>query len=201
MSPPLPNHPPTKGNRSSDPPPPTKSSRCSDPAVAPRCSHIYSFPPLVAAHIAFFLNYCNHPIGQAASAVSYPPHMCVGPTSLLVFKILLSFFLTVSSQFFARLWHTKSFIIWFYGPSLVAQMVKNLPVNAGDAGSISRLGRSPREGDLPFYWPPIPVFLPGESHGQKSLVGNSPWGHKVSDMTERLSTHTLLLACCIRRMA
>ena len=37
-------------------------------------------------------------------------------------------------------------------------------------------------------WQPIPVFLPGESHGQRSLVGCSPWGPKESDMTERLST-------------
>ena len=29
-----------------------------------------------------------------------------------------------------------------------------------------------------------PVFLPGELHGQRSLVGYSPWGHKESDMTE-----------------
>ena len=34
-----------------------------------------------------------------------------------------------------------------------------------------------------------PVFLPGKSQGQKSLVDNSPWGHKGSDMTERLNTH------------
>ena len=34
----------------------------------------------------------------------------------------------------------------------------------------------------------IPVFLPGESRGQKSLAGYSPWGHKESDMTEQLST-------------
>ena len=33
------------------------------------------------------------------------------------------------------------------------------------------------------------MFLPGESHGQRSLVGYSPWGHKESDTTERL-THT-----------
>ena len=35
-----------------------------------------------------------------------------------------------------------------------------------------------------------PVFLPGESHGQRSLVGYSPWGCKESDMTEHMSTHT-----------
>jgi len=34
-------------------------------------------------------------------------------------------------------------------------------------------------------WQPTPVFLPGESHGQRNLVGCSPWGHKESDMTEQ----------------
>ena len=33
-------------------------------------------------------------------------------------------------------------------------------------------------------WQPTPVFLPGESHGQRSLMGYSPWGRKESDMTE-----------------
>ena len=37
-------------------------------------------------------------------------------------------------------------------------------------------------------WQPTPVFLPGESHGQRSLMGCSPWGHKELDTTERLST-------------
>ena len=31
---------------------------------------------------------------------------------------------------------------------------------------------------------PTPVFLPGKSYGQRSLVGYSPWGHKESDMSE-----------------
>ena len=35
-------------------------------------------------------------------------------------------------------------------------------------------------------WQPTPVLLPGESHGQRSLAGYSPWGHKESDMTEQL---------------
>ena len=38
-------------------------------------------------------------------------------------------------------------------------------------------------------WQPTPVFLPGKSHGRRSLAGYSPWGHKELDMTE---THTLL---------
>ena len=38
-------------------------------------------------------------------------------------------------------------------------------------------------------WHPTPVFLPGESHGQRSLVGYSPRGRKESDTTERLHFH------------
>ena len=37
-----------------------------------------------------------------------------------------------------------------------------------------------------MQWHPTPVLLPGKSHGQRSLVGCSPWGPKESDMTERL---------------
>ena len=41
---------------------------------------------------------------------------------------------------------------------------------------------------------PTPIFLPGKFHGERSLVGYSPWGHKESDMTERLSIpHFLIL--------
>ena len=41
-------------------------------------------------------------------------------------------------------------------------------------------------------WQSTPVFLPGEFLGQRSLVGYSPWGHRVSDMTEQLSTVLLV---------
>ena len=42
-------------------------------------------------------------------------------------------------------------------------------------------------------WQPTPVLLPGKSHGWKSVVGYSPWGHKESDTTERLHfTHFIL---------
>ena len=44
-------------------------------------------------------------------------------------------------------------------------------------------------GKIPWRrkWQPTPVFLPGEFHGQRGLVGYSPWGHKESDMTEWLT--------------
>ena len=38
-------------------------------------------------------------------------------------------------------------------------------------------------------WQPTPVLLPGKSHGQRSLVGCSPWDHEESDMTEWLHFH------------
>jgi len=44
----------------------------------------------------------------------------------------------------------------------------------------------PRVGKIPWRraWQPIPVFLPGKSHGQRNLAGYSPKGHKESDRTE-----------------
>ena len=45
-------------------------------------------------------------------------------------------------------------------------------------------------GKIPWRraWQPTPVFLPGEFHGQRSLVGCSPRGFKELDLTERLNT-------------
>ena len=50
----------------------------------------------------------------------------------------------------------------------------------------------PWVGKIPWRkeWQPAPVFLPGEFHGQRSLAGYSPWGHKESDTTEHMYTHT-----------
>ncbi|KAB0387883.1 hypothetical protein FD755_002839, partial [Muntiacus reevesi] len=36
-----------------------------------------------------------------------------------------------------------------------------------------------------WTWQPPPAFLPGKSHGERSLAGHSPWGHKESDTTEQ----------------
>ena len=65
-------------------------------------------------------------------------------------------------------------------------MVKIPPANAGDARDARKsLGR---EDPLEEKWQPTPVFLPGESREQRSLVGYSPGGHKELDTTERLRT-------------
>ena len=60
--------------------------------------------------------------------------------------------------------------------------------NAWDPDSIPGLGRSPCR----RKWQSTPVPLPGKSHGHRSLVGCSPWGHKELDMTERLHSFPLL---------
>ena len=68
------------------------------------------------------------------------------------------------------------------GTSPVALVVKNPSANAGDAGDPgSRPGS--RTSSWRRAWQSIPVFLPRESHGQRSLVGYSPQGHKESDTT------------------
>ena len=52
-------------------------------------------------------------------------------------------------------------------------------------------GFDPRNGKIPWRRArqPTPVFLPGESHGQRSLVGYSPWGCKQSDTTQWLNKY------------
>ena len=68
--------------------------------------------------------------------------------------------------------------------SFIAQLVKNLP--AMQETQVQSLGQ-----EIPWKrrWQPTPVFLSGEPHGQRSLVGCSPWGHKESDTIEQLPFH------------
>ena len=74
--------------------------------------------------------------------------------------------------------------IFLEGASLVAQLVKKIHLKC------ERPKFDPWIGMIPWRraWQPTPVFLPGESHGQKSLAGYSPWSHTELDMTEWLST-------------
>ena len=63
-------------------------------------------------------------------------------------------------------------------------MVKNSP-----ARQEMQVGSLGQEDPLEEEMQPIPVSLPGKSHGQRSLVDYGPWGHKESDTTES-HTHT-----------
>ena len=83
---------------------------------------------------------------------------------------------------------------WNWGFSLI-----NLGFSGGANGKEptcqcrrqKRHGFDPWVGKIPWRrtWQPTPVFLPRESHGQRSLVGYSPWGCKESDATERLRAY------------
>ena len=73
--------------------------------------------------------------------------------------------------------HVEDLVFLWHLRADSASVVKKPPANAGDArdGSLTPgSGRSPRAGNghTPQY------FLPGEFHGQRSLAGYSPWGHK-----------------------
>ena len=70
------------------------------------------------------------------------------------------------------------------GASLVAQRLTHLP-------GMRETGFDPWVGKIPWRrnWHPTLVFLPGESHGGRSLVGYSPWGLKESDTTKQLHSH------------
>ena len=65
-------------------------------------------------------------------------------------------------------------------------VVKNLPTNAVDMGSVSGSGR--------FLWrrkwQPTPICLPEKPHGQRSLSDNSPWIFNESDTTDNYKTTT-----------
>ena len=102
-------------------------------------------------------------------------------------------------------------LVFINGAFRVALVVKNLPASEGDArdvGSVPGSGRSPGLGNSNL----LHYFCHGKYHGQRTLVGYGPWGHKESDTLSNW-THThgsalffsLLLAalglrCCIHRL-
>ena len=73
----------------------------------------------------------------------------------------------------------------------------NLPAYAGDEGTMGSV-TGLRKISWSRKWQPTPILLPGKSHGQRSLTGCSPWGHRIGrswahgDTTEH--THTCLLS-------
>ena len=73
--------------------------------------------------------------------------------------------------------HVFMYILYFIG---------DFPGGASGKGPACQFGLDPWVGKIPWKraWQPTPVFWPGESRGQRSLAGYSPWGHQESDMTE-----------------
>ena len=77
----------------------------------------------------------------------------------------------------------------------LSQIQAGLPRRLSGKESARQCRRRVGVGKIPWRrkWQPTPVFLPGKSHGQRSLVGYSPWGCKESDMTEQLNKKNMLM--------
>ena len=80
-------------------------------------------------------------------------------------------------------WWFRQYRGWNAEDLGTVQMVKSL--------QCERPGFNPWVRNIPWRraWQPTAVFLPGKSHGQRSLAGYGPWGHKELDTTEWACTH------------
>ena len=110
---------------------------------------------------------------------------------LLTFSILIFIKKYQGTAYTVQQWYLSVCLSVYISPFLSIWLPRWL------SGKESSCQRSickfdPWVGKIPWSrkWQPIPVFLSGKSHGQRSMTGYSPWGYKELDTTERLGTHT-----------
>ena len=150
-------------------------------------------------HHPLFQTLCNFHLGFALFLCLFTLSLCYF-TSLHIFcLVLLECGLHESKQGYRLLCHhcileDLEQCLAHSGqsvPSPVVQMVKNLPV-------MQETGFDPWFGKIPWRreWQPTPVFLPGEFHRQRSLMGYSPWGCKEPDTTEPLTFSLFVYSFC-----
>ena len=108
----------------------------------------------------------------------------------LIFLLLITwpyFYISITGK-------NRLFLLWHLYINFTGSiLMKGFPAGSEGKDSACQCMRpefSPWVGKIPWRrkWIPTPVLLPGEFHGQRSMVDYSPWGYKESDMTERLST-------------
>ena len=80
---------------------------------------------------------------------------------------------------FSIFWFEQGQAHWRFPQWLSGKESARNAGGAGDAGSVPR-SEDPLEEGMTTHF----IFLPGDFHGQRSLAGYSPWGHKELDMTE-----------------
>ena len=83
--------------------------------------------------------------------------------------------------------NSSTIIVGKFNTPLTASEGKEYACNVGDLISIPGSGKSPGE----EHGKPTPVFLPGKSHKQRSLVGYSLLGHEELNMTEHAHSSSL----------
>ena len=112
------------------------------------------------------------------------------------FMCLLAICISSLDKFRSSLFFILSWVICLYILHINPLQSYHLQILPGSDGKSICLqwGRprfDPWVGKIPWRrkWQPTPVLLPGKSHGQRSMVGYSPWGHKESDTTEWLHFH------------
>ena len=117
----------------------------------------------------FFTVQLSHPYMTTGKTIALTRLTFVGKVMSLLLNMLSRLVIT----FLPRSKHLL--ISWLQSPSVVCLQC-------------GRCGFDPWVRKIPWRreWQPTPVFLPGECHGQRSLVGYSPWGCKESDMIEGL---------------
>ena len=112
--------------------------------------------------------------------LSIHPSICLSslPTYLLIYRFVYLCIISIDLSIISIRLSTYLFVYLVSLPGFRGgSKVKESACSVGDLGSIPGSGRSRKR-------QPAPVFLPGESHGQRSLMGYSPRGCKESDTTE-----------------
>ena len=123
----------------------------------------------------------------------YPGKGGIGPGQLSLGPDIWVLYFAGTSQWWKR---PKPYDQQVRGTSLVVQWLRCHTPNANCTGLIPGRGNkvlnAVQHGLFIWRrkWQPTPVFLPGESHGQRSLAGHGSWGCKELDMTEQTHTHT-----------
>ena len=114
--------------------------------------------------------------------MAYPSllgHIQLDYLFLWICRSLYSFFLSLSLSFFFFVAYSKVRIPWCFRWQIIRLQCWR-----------GRFHPWVRKVPWKSKWQPTPVFLPGEFHGQRTLLGYSPWGREESDTTEWL-IHTL----------
>ena len=89
-----------------------------------------------------------------------------------------NFFLCMLLSYLLIIKWSLTFVFYFYGTKHYEQQHSSNFLTTEEKNVL-----------ICWQWHPTPVLLPGKSHGQRSLVGCSLWGHEESDTTERLPFH------------